>query len=247
MGQLTIIKNVKLVLAAVMICAPLLIVTRARAQNAEAILQKTRDTYAGLKSYSDTGIVLSEYGSSSKDRHTFTTYFTRTPRHFYFEFHKQGGERYVVWGDPDAFHTWGATTGQQYDYPNPNNVPAINQSGYQTTGSITKIPALLYGKEILQGVFTNFVDVELDGTENIDGRKCHRLVGRASDFYGTGKEVNIHRLTVWIDAESFFVREAREESKALPGHISRTTTTFAPQANPSLDESKFRFTAPEQK
>src|SRR3979411_398242 len=116
MGQLTIIKNVKLVLAAAMICAPLLIVTRARAQNAEAILQKTRDTDAGLKSYSDTGIVLSEYGSSSKDRHTFTTYFTRTPRHFYFEFHKQGGERYVVWGDPDAFHTWGATTGQQYDY-----------------------------------------------------------------------------------------------------------------------------------
>jgi outer membrane lipoprotein-sorting protein len=240
-------KNATRRLAAMVVCAPLLMAPAARAQTTETILQKTRDTYAGLKSYSDSGVVLSEYGSSSKDRHTFTTYFNRAPRHFYFDFHKQGGDRYVVWGDPGAFHTWGATTGQQYDFPNPNNAPAINQSGYQTAGSVTKLPALLYGRDILQGIFTNLADPVLDGTEDAGGRKCYRLLGRSSDFYGTGKEVNIHRLIVWIDAESFFIRKAVEEWKTLPGQVSRVTTTFEPQANPLLDESKFRFAPPEPK
>jgi len=219
----------------------------ASGQAAEDILQKTRAAYVALSSYSDTGVVLVEYGTSSKDRHTFSTNFRRSPRAFLFDFHKEGGDRYVIWGDPDAFHTWWKTTGGQSDYPNPNNVPAINQSGYQTAGSVTKIPALLYGRDILQGIFTNFADPVLDGTEEIGRRKCYRIVGRSSDFYGTGKEVNIHKLTVWIDAESYFVRQAREESKTLPGHINRATTTFELQANPKLDDSKLRFTAPESK
>jgi outer membrane lipoprotein-sorting protein len=217
------------------------------ADSPEAILQRTRSAYTALSSYSDTGVVLSEYGTSSKDRHTFSTYFTRAPRHFVFDFHKQSGDRYVVWGDPDAFHTWWKTTGNQTDYPNPNNAPAINQSGYSTAQSISKLPALLYGKDALQGLLTNFVDTALDGTEEIGSRKCYRIVGRASDFYGTGKEVNIHKLTVWIDAESYLVREVREESKALPGQISRVTTTFEPQANPKIDDKHLQFAPPQPK
>jgi outer membrane lipoprotein-sorting protein len=239
--------KVKRTLAAIIACASLLTATSARAQNAESVLQKTRAAYVGLKSYSDTGIVLSEYGSSSKDRHTFATYFNRAPRHFYFDFHKQNGDRYVIWGDPDAFHVWVATTGQQYDYLNPNNSPAINQSGFQTAGSATKVPALLYGRDLLLGIFTNFADAVLDGTEDSGGRKCYRLLGKSSEFYGTGQEVNIHRLTVWIDAESFFIRKALEEWKTVPGQISRVTTIFEPQINPTLDDSKFRFAPPKPK
>src|SRR5215467_314755 len=122
----------------IFLSAALLVVhAAAHAQNAESILQKARDTYAQLKSYADTGVMVHEYGTSSVDKHTFSTGFNRSPRHFLFDFHKQGGDRYVIWGDPDAFHTWWQATGQQTDYPNPNNAPAISLSG-QCQGTAQK-------------------------------------------------------------------------------------------------------------
>ena len=225
-----------------------LLVMPASAQNAEDVLQRTREMYISLRSYADTGVVLTEYGSSSQDRHTFTTYFNRNPRHFILDFRKQGGSRYVIWGDPDAFHTWWNTTGQQYDYPNPNNVSAISLSGMNTGGTALKIPTLLYGKSALAAALLIIADPVLDGTEEVGGRRCYRLTGRASDVYAaTGREVNIHRITVWIDTEALLIRKVLEESKPLPGQRSRTTTTFEPKANASLDDSRFKFVPPEPK
>jgi outer membrane lipoprotein-sorting protein len=228
--------------------AALFAATASHAQTAESVLQKTRDTYVALKSYADTGVVLSEYGSSSQDKHTFSTMFSRAPRHFLLDFHKQGGPRYVIWGDADAFHTWWQTTGQQYDYPNPNNTPAISLSGQNTGETALKIPTLLYGKSNLAAAMLNIADPVLDVAEDIGGRRCHRIVGRASDVYAaTGKEVNIHKMTVWIDTESFLVRRVLEEWKALPGERKLVTTTYEPQANPTLQEARFKFVPPEPK
>jgi len=204
--------------------------------------------YVSLRSYADTGVVLNQYGSSSEDRHTFTMYFNRNPRRFVLDFRKQGGDQYVIWGDPDAFHTWWKTTGQQSDYPNPNNVSAISLSGQNTGATATKIPTLLYGKSALAAALLNIADPVLDGTEELGGRRCYRLMGRVSDVYSaTGKEVNVHKISVWIDAESLLIRKVLEEWKALPGQRSRTTTTFVPQANPSLEDSRLKFVPPEQK
>ena len=75
-------------------------------QDPVQILQKTREAYLALNSYSDTGEVLRQYGTSSEDRDTFTTYFKRMPRGFLLDFKKQGGVRFVIsGGDPDAFHS----------------------------------------------------------------------------------------------------------------------------------------------
>src|SRR5580765_5301277 len=79
------------------------------------VMQRSRAMYAALNSYADTGVIVFEYGASGKDQHTFATSFNRAPRGFRLEFNKQGGDRYVVWGDSDAFHTWWKTTGQQFD------------------------------------------------------------------------------------------------------------------------------------
>jgi len=54
----------------------------ARAESAQEILDRTRATYAALQSYSDTGVVINEYGASSQDQHTFKTSFSRNPRRF---------------------------------------------------------------------------------------------------------------------------------------------------------------------
>ncbi len=216
----------------------------AHAQSVDSILQKMRDTYGAMQSYSDTGVIVNEYGAT--DRHTFSTYFNRSPRHFLLEFNKQLGDRYVIWAEPDAFHTWWKTTAQQMDYPNPNNAPAISMSGRNTTGAALKVPALLYSKVNLGGDFNNFADVAMDGTENIGGHDCYRLVGRASDQYAaTRKEVNIRKMTLWIDTSSSLLRQVREEWKAPGGGVNRVTTTYQPQANPTLDDARFKFVPPE--
>lgn len=232
--------------AAMLVCLASLVALPAHAEDPATILQKTRDAYLSLKSYADRGTVVVEYGHGSMDTHTFATYFNRAPRHFLLEFHKQGGDQYMIWGDPDAFHTWWKTTDVQYDYPNPNNIPALSLSGLNSGWTSTKIPTLLYGKSALAAAMLTMADPVLDEPEDVDRRQCYRITGRASDTYAaTGKEVNLHRVTVWIDRESFLVRRMREEWKTRPGETSRTTTNFEPQPNPKIDEARFRFAPPE--
>jgi outer membrane lipoprotein-sorting protein len=231
---------------AMLACVATLLTLSAHAEDAAAILQKARDTYVGLKSYADRGTVVHEYGYDSTDTHTFTTYFNRAPRHFLLDFNKQGGDQYVIWGDPEAFHTWWKAIGQQTDYPNPTNTPAISMSGQNTAGASLMIPTLLYGKSDLAAVMLRIADPVLDGTEDVGGRRCHKIIGRASDVYAaTGREVNVRRVTVWIDIESLLVRKIMEESKPLPGQRSRNMWIFEPQANPRIDDSRFKFTPPE--
>lgn len=235
-------------LAATVVClAGALPFSAARAGDSpDAIMERTRTTYGALRSYADKGIVLSEFGASEKERHAFTTVFNRAPRHFILDFRKQGGDQFVIWGDPDAFHTWWKETADQSDYPNPSNVDAINLSDVTTVGSATKIPTLLYPKASLVGALSHFADAVLDGSEDIGGQPCYRLVGRTNDVYGaTGKEVNFRKLTIWIDKTTMLVRQIREERKSRPGEVDRTTTTYEPQANPSLPDSRFTFKSPD--
>ena len=231
--------------AAIALSLPLLSGS-AEAQSAESILQKARDSYVQMKSYSDTGQVIYDFGGPSPDKHTFSTVFNRSPRHFLLDFHKQGGDRYVIWADPDAFHTWWKTTAQQTDYPNPNNTPAISMSDPGSQGTAMKIPSLLYGKAFGSAML-NIADPAVDGTEEIGGRRCYRITGRMSDVYAaTGREVNIRKVTVWIDSGSFLVFKMVEEPKTVPGQTNRKTTIYEPQANPALDDAKFKFTPPTQ-
>ena len=217
----------------------------AMAQSAEDILSHSRSVYERLNSYSDSGVVVNEFGKSSQNRHTFTTFFKRSPRSFVFDFHSQAGDRYVVWADQDAFHTWWKTTNQTTDYPNPNNIPAVNQSVRQTKGAVTIISELLFHTDAILGVLANFANSAVDGTEQIDGHKCYRIIGRVSDFYGkTGREVNVRTGTLWIDAESYLVRKEREDFAALPGQTERSVIMFNPKANPDLDSGTLRFAPP---
>lgn len=221
-----------------------------QAQTAEQILQKTKDAYVAMMTYADSGSVLDEYGSAastSKTHYSFTTNFRRAPRAFVLETRKEGGDRFVVWGDPDAFHTWWKTTGAQYDFPNPDNIGAISGSGRNTGGAGVKIPTLLYGKSQLAAMMLAMGDPTLEGKEKVGGHDCYRVTGRASDTYAaTGKEVNVHKVTVWIDADSYLVRQMREEWKGMPGQVIRTTTSYDPQPNANIEETRLRFKAPQQ-
>jgi len=210
-----------------------------------AILQHARSVYATLNSYSDTGTVIYEYSPTAQDEHKFSTEFNRKPRHFLLDFRKANGDRIVITGDPDAFHSWWKTTGQVTEYPNPKNTGAITLNDFPTNAVSTKIPSLLYGNANLPGAFLNFVPERDAGLEACGDKKCHRLEGGTNDTYGdTGKKVNVRKLTVWIEAETYLVRKVTEEAPSPPGTLNRTTTSFIPQVNPKLADDVFKFTPP---
>jgi len=219
-----------------------------RLNASDDILQRTRAMYAALHSYADTGVVLRQF-SSTQERHTFTTYY-KASRPFYFDFQKESGDRFVIWSDEKAFHSWWKSTGVQDDYPRGRGINVFLPADFVTLGSALKIPALLFSGSGLQGAFANFTDAALDGREDVGGRTCFRLVGTAKDVYpGTGREVNVRQMTVWVDAESLLIRKVLEDSPkgTAPAARIRTTTTFEPRANPPLDDSHFQFAAPASK
>jgi hypothetical protein len=212
-----------------------------RARVAEDVISRMRAMYGELRSYSDTGRVINEFGVAATDEFTFSTCFNRAPRQFVLDFHKTA-DQFVIWGDPDAFHTWWKTTGEVYDYPNPNNAPALTGSARNSMSTAQKIPALLYAKAALGGDFATLSSAAIDGVEDVGGHRSHRLRQQVSDTYAaTGRQTNTRQMTVWIDAESLLIRKVLEEWTPLPGQRSRITTVYEPLANPAIEAAKCRF------
>lgn len=217
----------------------------AQTASGDKIFASVLAKYASLNSYSDSGEIINEYGTSSKDVHKFKTLFNRAPRGYLLDFTKVSGEKFVIWGDPDAFHSWWSSINSRSDYPNPSNTGVFIGSDVHTYGVAMKVTSLIYAKANLQGSFTNFTDIVLAGTDDVSGHKCYRLTGKARDIYSnTGRESNVRKMTVWVDTDSMLIRKVVEEWPPLPGQVSRYTTIYDPQANPAIDAAKFKFEPP---
>ena len=100
--------------------------------SSDDVLAKTLSAYAGLKSYSDTGSVDTEFGPRNglvREHHTFKTFF-RAPRHFLLDFVKaDNADRFVIWADDEAFHTWWQATGVAEVYPKGQGAGAFVAGG----------------------------------------------------------------------------------------------------------------------
>ena len=214
------------------------------------VFAKSKALYAGLKTYTDTGSVDYEFGpakSPSREHHTFKTFY-RAPREFLFDFVKQqNSDRFVIWGDAEAFHTWWQSTGIQELYPKGQGAGAFAAAATPTSHAVMMLAPLLFAQAGLAGTLTELGDIKPAGTETVNGRQCQKLVGVAKSVYAaTGHETNIRPTTVWIDAETLLVRKVFEDSpQGTPASdVLRFTTTFEPRANPALDDALFRFTPP---
>lgn len=213
------------------------------------VLQRSRAVYASLKSYADTGTVDYEFGPAAspvRERHTFATYF-RAPRHFYFDFVKQGHvDRFVVWSDDNAFHSWWQQPGLNETYPKGQGSTAFVTGSVPTLQSIALIPVLLFSQAGLTSTLTEIVDSKPVGTETINGRTCQKIAGTAKSVYrASGHETNVRKTIVWIDPDSLLVRRVFEEWEGgAASDVKRVTTTIEPQANPALDDSRFTFSPP---
>jgi hypothetical protein len=203
-------------------------------------------TYAELKSYSDTGTVVSEYSSGGDgpplvDKHTFITVY-RAPREFKLDFRKSGGDRFVTWCEGQDFHTWWKATGVQEDYPKGRGANAFALGAFPTAGANSQIPPLLFSNAGLHGPLTDLAGLRYAGTEKIGERNYHKLAGEVGLAYGTGNVTSVRPTTVWIDAETLLIRRVVEDPPKGSGKIgTRTITSFEPRGNPELKESDFRF------
>jgi outer membrane lipoprotein-sorting protein len=214
---------------------------------ADDLFARSRAMYGSLRSYADTGTIDSEYGPPNglaHDRHTFKTCY-RAPRHFYFDFVKQDdADRFVVWSDDEAFHSWWKATGVADTYPKGQGSSAFITGSVPTMGSVNEIAPLLFPQAGLTGTLTEVGDLAPAGAESVGGRPTQKLVGVAKSMYqGTGHETNVRKAALWIDPQTLLIRKVFEDSSD-GATVSRITVTFVPEANPSLDDARFRFTPP---
>lgn len=212
-------------------------------------LQSSRAVYAALHSYADTGTIDLEFGPAASplhEHHTFTTLY-RAPRRFYFDFKKEKGvDRFVVWSDEEAFHMWWQQPGLNETYGKGQGIAAFTNGTVPTSQTIMMVPPLLFPQAGLTGTLNEFGDVTATGTDVIEGHKCLKLTGTAKSVYQATQHVsNVRKTIIWIDADSLLVRKVFEEVQGGPAtDVNRRTVTFEPQANPTLDDSRFTFAPP---
>lgn len=204
--------------------------------------------YASLTSYADTGTIVYEWGTASVSRHSFKTAY-RAPRHFIFEFTEDeadGGSRFVIWCEGSDFQSWDSDTRIHTVHPQGRGTLAFTAFIYPTVGSATQMASMLFQGTGLISTLSELGEVTLAGTETVNGRPAYKLTGIARGTYGTGHEHNVRRAAVWIDTETLLVRKIFEDTPdGVPaGTRLRKTTMFNAQANPPLDDSRFRFIVP---
>jgi outer membrane lipoprotein-sorting protein len=218
----------------------------------EDVLEQSRAKYAALKTYSDAGTVTTEYAFASSDpvaveKHTFTTFY-RAPRQYFFEFKKDpnvSDERFVIWADRTDFNTWWSSTHVHDTYPKGHGAEAFALASFPTRNSSMQLSPLLFAQAGLHGPIVDLKVLTSDQIEQVNGHRCHKLVGEVGLAYGTGTVTNIRPTTIWIDAESLLIRKVLEDTPKGTGGIDRSTTTFEPQADVQIDDAHFKFTPPQ--
>lgn len=230
---------------------------RAQSVSGAELLARTVAVYPTLASYADSGTVVRE-APGLVDRWKFKTYYRRDSLDFYFDFvgvdsrstmtMDTSYHRVVLWmikGDLQSFNKQ-MRRHETVPRAGGNQPAALQGAVVPTAGTSTLIPGLIYAKANLNGTIRQLREVVDAGVETLDGRRCHKLIGTATEYYPSGARTNERQVTVWIDPDTQLIRKVFEDTPTghLRGSFSRLTITIEPQANPSLDDSSFQFTVP---
>jgi hypothetical protein len=224
------------------------------------VLANSIKYYSTLTSYADTGTVRRESAGTVDDAR-FTTYFRRGTRDLFFDFQSltsvtkgtkfsidMSSYRNVIWMFKGEMQTYDRRT-DAHEAINPDGggqVRALQNANYASQGVSILVPSLLYSQARLPSTILQIEEAAVAGTEDIDGRRCHKVTGVAAQFYPSGQRTNVRAVTVWIDSETQLIRRVFEDTpKNYPaGGMLRLTITFQPQANPAIDDAKFQFKVP---
>ena len=226
------------------------------------VLTKATAQYSTLTSYADTGKVVAEM-PGIVDESRFTTYFRRGTRDLYFDYQALTSTnpqnkftidmkmyRYVVWMFKGEMQKYDFKT-QAHDIvaaEGGGQVQALQSLTHATQGTSILVPSMLYSQARLPSTILQIDEASATGFEEVNKRRCHKIIGIAAAYYPSGQRTNVRPVTVWIDAETQLIRKVFEDTpKSAPaGSYSRLTITLEPLANPGIEDAKFQFKVPGQ-
>ncbi len=221
-------------------------------------LRRSKAVYGALKSYADTGTVIGDYGGFSSHS-AFKTYFRRKDTvDFYFDYTLQydvysqnssrlnyNNSRRVWWMRNRNLQTYNFETKEHRTYPSTaNQAGSLNEP--RTKGASLLITELLFRSANLPGTILQIEESSDAGMEDVGGHACYKVIGVAAAYYPSGQRTGVRQVTVWIDRDSLLIRKVFEDTPKNygPDAISRVTFLLEPQANPTLDDSKFDVQIP---
>jgi hypothetical protein len=211
----------------------------AKVPSAGEILSRVAAAYGDCQSYRDRGVVRVTFIQADGRRWTelkpFTTAFRR-PDRFRFEFLEgpsDDARRYIVWAQSGAVHTWRDVR------PGVSSEPSLGLALAGATGvsggSAHTIPALLLPQAVDGWRLTDLSDVTRLEDAMLGGRSCIRVQGRKLK----------NPSTVWIDRETFLVRQI-DEANTFPDFRTEQTTTYTPEFG-EVGDDMLAFEPPVQK
>ena len=230
-------------------------------RNLPVELTKAIAYYATLTSYADSGTIVQE-APGIVDTAKTTLYFRRSTRDLYIELHAvnsvttatkysidMSANRHVIWMFQGEMATYDfrSRNHQRVNADAGGQVRALQAGSHATQGISVLIPSLLYSQARLPGTISQMEEAIVAGIEEIDKRRCHKVVGVAAEYYPSGQRTNIRPVTIWIDIDTHLIRKVFEDTPANypAGSYQRKTITLQPQANPAMDDAKFQFKVPE--
>jgi outer membrane lipoprotein-sorting protein len=219
-------------------------------EQAKAIVLRMTNVYRAMKSYSDEGTnttVMTFPGNVSTEEMPFKTAFKR-PGKFRFEFSSSrrgqkstylliaAGKRMKlpVGGDPKKLRS---------AYVADTTTPLDKESNVELGLSIAGFTGISHGvahqisrmlmSEVEGFIVSDLQDLQLEGEELVDGRRCYRIYTRE------------HDTTYWIDKSTSLLRKTEEfmdieDEDGRPSSKSIARTVYRPVINPKLDDARFK-------
>ena len=207
-----------------------------QAASARDVLDRMARTYAGCRSYYDSGVVKTLFVGASGSRtveRAFTTAFVR-PDRFRFEFKETQGDgeaiRYIVWRRGTEVYKW-------WDFwsvverRETLNLALAGASGV-SGGSAHSVPALLLPNEVGGRRLTDMTAAKRLEDAELDMVDCYRIEGKLGDS----------RRTLWIDKKTFLLRRIDTQAEFRDFRTVRTTT-YDPVIDEGCPEEMLEFGA----
>ncbi len=204
--------------------------------SASEILDRMAKVYSNCKSYRDSGVVKTLFitrKSKWTNEKPFTTAFVR-PNQFRFEF-KQGpsdkADRYIIWSNGKDVRTWW-DLGRRLKKPESLDYALGVAMGVSARSSKT-IPSLLMPEMDFETRLTDIDGAKRTGNAKLGEVDCFRIDGIYAE----------DPITVWIDRETYLVRQI-DEKRVVNGVQTERTTTYDPSIDGPITDKMLAFDAP---
>ena len=203
--------------------------------DARRIVDRMVKTYAQCKSYRDSGVISSVFFKNADSpeftvEHSFTTAYVR-PDRLRFEIKDEDANRLLIVANRQNIQTWWDV---EPGIQKPESLELAMAQALGFTGAdVSRIPAMLMPQEL-----DGLADLEMIVPKQLEDAKLQDVVCFRLEY-----NYRDEQFTLWIDQQSYLVRQINERIDADGITIERTTT-FDPMIDGKITGSMLEFDPP---